>query len=116
MSAFAYGFGEPCLPTRVPVAPAGPERVHEIKHDGYRLMVRRTGAGIRIRTRHGYDWTDPYPGIVEAAAKPRASSFVLDGEGRHPAPGRCKRLRPAALALAQRRGAAPRLRSTRTQR
>jgi ATP-dependent DNA ligase len=41
----------------VKVAPSGPKWVHEIKHDGYRLMVRRTPAGIRIKTRRGYDWT-----------------------------------------------------------
>jgi bifunctional non-homologous end joining protein LigD len=54
---------------------------HEIKHDGYRLMVRRTPAGVRIRTRRGYDWTDRFPLIVEAACRLRATSFVLDGEG-----------------------------------
>ncbi len=52
-SSIAFGFGDPCLPTRVALAPAGPLWVHEIKHDGYRLMVRRTPAGIR--TRNGYD-------------------------------------------------------------
>jgi bifunctional non-homologous end joining protein LigD len=55
-----YGFGDPCLPTRVDVAPSGPKWVHEIKHDGYRLMVRRTPQGIRIKTRRGFDWTDRY--------------------------------------------------------
>jgi hypothetical protein len=30
------------LTTRVTVAPAGPAWLHEIKYDGYRLMVRRT--------------------------------------------------------------------------
>jgi hypothetical protein len=34
MSQFAFGFGDPCLPTRVTVAPSGPQWVHEIKHDG----------------------------------------------------------------------------------
>jgi ATP-dependent DNA ligase len=72
---------DPCLPTRVAIAPAGPQWVHEIKHDGYRLMVRRTAAGIRIRTRNGHDWTDRFPWIVEAAGKLRATSFVIDGEG-----------------------------------
>jgi ATP-dependent DNA ligase len=43
--------------------------VHEIKHDGYRLMVRRTPAGIRIKTRRGYDWTDRFP----SSSRPRAS-------------------------------------------
>jgi ATP-dependent DNA ligase len=81
MSPPAHGFGDPCLPTRVPVAPSGPAWVHEIKHDGYRLMVRRTPNGIRIRTRNGFDWTDRFPLIVNAATKLRATSFVLDGEG-----------------------------------
>ncbi len=59
---------DPCLPTRVPIAPSGSLWVHEIKHDGYRLMVRRTASAIRIRTRNGYDWTDRFPAIVEAAS------------------------------------------------
>ena len=81
MSAYVYGFGDPCLPTRVKVAPSGPMWVHEIKHDGYRLMVRRTPAGIRIKTRRGYDWTDRFPLIIEAASNLPATSFVIDGEG-----------------------------------
>jgi ATP-dependent DNA ligase len=44
-------------------------------------MVRRTHDGIRIKTRRGFDWTDRYPLIVEAAKRLRATSFVLDGEG-----------------------------------
>ncbi len=55
--------------------------VHEIKHDGYRLMVRRTPQGVRIKTRNGYDWTDRFPVIIEAATKLRATSFVIDGQG-----------------------------------
>jgi ATP-dependent DNA ligase len=55
--------------------------VHEIKHDGYRLMVRRTAEGVRIKTRRGYDWTDRFPLITEAAGRLRATSVVLDGEG-----------------------------------
>jgi bifunctional non-homologous end joining protein LigD len=54
MFLLPYGFGDPCLPTRVATAAAGPQWVHEVKHDGYRLMVRRTPQGIRIKTRNGY--------------------------------------------------------------
>jgi bifunctional non-homologous end joining protein LigD len=54
--------------------------VHEFKHDGYRLMVRREGTTVRLFTRRGYDWTDRYPAIAAAAAKLRARSFTLDGE------------------------------------
>jgi ATP-dependent DNA ligase len=81
MSSHANGFGEPCLPTRANIAPSGSIWLHEIKHDGYRLMVRRTAEGVRIKTRRGYDWTDRYPLIVEAAERLRTASVVLDGEG-----------------------------------
>jgi bifunctional non-homologous end joining protein LigD len=74
------GFILPCIPTRAPKPPAGPGWVHEIKHDGYRLQVRREGDAVRLFTRRGYDWTARYPGIVATAAKLRATSFTLDGE------------------------------------
>ena len=61
MSASAYGFSDLCLPTRMATAPSGPMWLQEIKHDGYRLMVRRTQQGVRIKTRRGFDWTDRFP-------------------------------------------------------
>ena len=60
--------------------PAGPDWIHEIKHDGYRLIVQRDGKRVRLFTRNGHDWTDRYPLIVEAALKNRSRSFVIDGE------------------------------------
>jgi ATP-dependent DNA ligase len=54
--------------------------VHEVKHDGYRLIVRRDGDTVRLFTRRGYDWTARYPAIASTAAKLRARSFTLDGE------------------------------------
>jgi ATP-dependent DNA ligase len=39
------GYIPPCIPTRAYKVPAGPDWVHEIKHDGYRLQVRREGDG-----------------------------------------------------------------------
>jgi bifunctional non-homologous end joining protein LigD len=54
--------------------------VHEIKHDGYRMQVRRDGDVVRPFTRRGYDWTARYPAIVATAVKLRARSFTLDGE------------------------------------
>jgi len=35
------GFVKPCIPTLAGKPPSGPDWVHEIKHDGYRLIVRR---------------------------------------------------------------------------
>jgi bifunctional non-homologous end joining protein LigD len=74
------GFVDPCIPTRALKPPAGSDWVHEIKHDGYRLQVRRDGEMVRLFTRRGYDWTDRYPAIARAAAKLRARSFTIDGE------------------------------------
>ena len=74
------GFIEPCLPSPAERPPSGPEWVHEIKHDGYRLMARRDSVGIRLLTRNGHDWADRYPAIVEAVKALRARSCLLDGE------------------------------------
>jgi ATP-dependent DNA ligase len=71
---------EPCIPTRGTKVPAGPDWLHEIKHDGYRLIVRREGKRVRLSTRRGFDWSGRYPRVTEAALKLRARSFVLDGE------------------------------------
>ena len=80
MVARSDGFVPPCIPTRGHKPPAGPDWVHEIKHDGYRLQVRRVGDTVRLFTRRGYDWSARYPAIATAAAKLRAASFTLDGE------------------------------------
>src|SRR6478736_4756355 len=74
------GFIEPCLPSKTARPPSGPDWVHEIKHDGYRLMVRRDGARVRCFTRRGYDWAKRFPAIVEAALRIKAASFLIDGE------------------------------------
>jgi bifunctional non-homologous end joining protein LigD len=76
----APGFIEPCLPTRKPYPPAGGGWPHEIKHDGYRLQIHRSGGFVRLLTRRGLDWTERYPLVANAARSLRAESFVFDGE------------------------------------
>src|SRR3954464_9650396 len=71
---------EPCIPTRGTTVPAGSDWIHEIKHDGYRLIVHRDGKRVRLLTRNGHDWSGRYPLITEAALRNRNSSFVIDGE------------------------------------
>ena len=71
---------QPCIPTRAPKVPHQAEWLHEIKHDGYRLIVQREGKRVRLFTRNGHDWSDKYPLIAEAALRIRSTSFVLDGE------------------------------------
>ena len=74
------GFIEPCLPSTAEQPPSGPERVHEIKHDGYRLMARRDSVGIRLITRRGNDWSDRFPLVVEAVNHLKVQSCLIDGE------------------------------------
>src|ERR1700756_4893743 len=69
-----------CLSTKGIKVPAGPDWLHEIKYDGYRLRVERNCDRVRLITRGGYDWTKRYPWIVEAALKNRQKRFVIDGE------------------------------------
>ena len=69
-----------CIPTSGAKVPAGPEWLHEIKYDGYRLRLERDGKGVRLMTRGGYNFADRYQWIVEAARKVRQTHFVIDGE------------------------------------
>ena len=71
---------QPCVPTRGKVVPAGREWLHELKMDGYRLIVQRDGDRVRLYTRNGYDWSHRYPWIVESALRNRTKQFVIDGD------------------------------------
>src|SRR5262245_9696267 len=74
------GFVEPCLPTRTACPPSGPEWVHEIKHDGFRLLACRDGDRVRLYSRQGGDLTYRFPLIVEALSKLRSRTCMIDGE------------------------------------
>ncbi|MGY3234085.1 bifunctional non-homologous end joining protein LigD [Bradyrhizobium sp. USDA 4448] len=69
-----------CLPTKGLAVPDGPDWLHEVKYDGYRLRLERDGDRLRLITRGGYNWASRYPWIVEAARRVRQKQFVLDGE------------------------------------
>jgi ATP-dependent DNA ligase len=68
----------PAIPAERP--PTGPGWIHEIKHDGFRMMVRRDAAGVRLLTRNGLDRSARFPLIFEAAGALQVRSFLLDGE------------------------------------
>src|SRR5215471_17941542 len=80
VSVVGTRFVEPCLPSPAREPPSGPDWLHEIKWDGYRVIVRRDGNVTRLFTRCGYDWTDRFPAIAAAATSLRARSFLIDGE------------------------------------
>jgi bifunctional non-homologous end joining protein LigD len=80
MSPPRSSFIEPCLPSSADSPPSGPDWIHEIKHDGYRLMARRDPVGVRLLTRRGHDWSPRFPRIVEAVNMLKVRSCLIDGE------------------------------------
>jgi hypothetical protein len=71
---------EPCLPSPAEKPPSGSGWLHEIKHDGFRLMARRDAARVRLLTRNGHDWSYRFPLICDAVKALRVRSCLLDGE------------------------------------
>jgi bifunctional non-homologous end joining protein LigD len=68
------------LPTKSDKVPADPDWLHEIKYDGYRMMLIREQDRVRLISRGGNDWVRQFPLIVESALKLHRKQFVLDGE------------------------------------
>ena len=76
----AAGFVWPCLPIRAPKPPSGEHWLHEIKHDGFRVIARKIGKRAKLFSRPGNDLTYRFPLIVEALAKLPLRSCIIDGE------------------------------------
>jgi ATP-dependent DNA ligase len=74
------GFIAPCLPTRTDKLPSGSQWLHEIKHDGFRIIARKNGERVRLYSRPGNDFTCRFPLIVETLARLRSRSCIVDGE------------------------------------
>src|SRR5215470_8925593 len=79
-SVFPYKAIQPCLPKPAKEPPAGPDWIHEIKHDGFRILARRDGDNVRLYTRNGYNFADRFPRIVEAVKSLPVQSCFIDGE------------------------------------
>src|SRR5215831_16580490 len=74
------GFIGPCLPTKTDKLPSGSQWLHEIKHDGFRIIARKNRAQVRLYSRPGNDLTHRFPLIVETLARLRSRSRIIDGE------------------------------------
>jgi bifunctional non-homologous end joining protein LigD len=70
----------PCLPRPAKEPPSGSGWIHEIKHDGFRILARRENDRVRLVTRNGYDFTDRYPKIATAVESLPVDSCLMDGE------------------------------------
>jgi bifunctional non-homologous end joining protein LigD len=72
------------IPTSQPVlhteVPTGPEWIHELKHDGFRILARKDGDRVRLWSRQGVEWTKAFPAITAAVAALPVESVILDGE------------------------------------
>ena len=74
------GWIKPQLTKLVDQAPDGPDWLHEIKFDGYRMHARLDCSAVRLLTRTGLDWTHKYPAIAEAVGALDARQAYLHGE------------------------------------
>src|SRR5712675_804915 len=67
-----------CQPVEKP--PSGPQWLHEIKLDGFRMAARIDHGRAQLLTRTGLDWSNKYPSLVAALANVKAKTAYLDGE------------------------------------
>ena len=74
------GFIKPCQPSLSEKPPSGPLWLHEIKHDGYRIIACKSGDQVRLWSRNGRDWSREFLAVTEALRALRAEEIVLDGE------------------------------------
>jgi bifunctional non-homologous end joining protein LigD len=74
------GFILPCQPLLVPKPPTGLGWLHEVKHDGYRIIARKDGSRVTLWSRYGTNFTDRLPKIAEAVCSLAAESALIDGE------------------------------------
>jgi bifunctional non-homologous end joining protein LigD len=70
----------PQLSKLVEKAPTGPQWVHEIKFDGFRMAARIERGQVQLLTRSGLDWTAKYPATAAAFAKLPVKTAYIDGE------------------------------------
>lgn len=73
-------FVAPCLAQLAAAPPAGPNLLHEVKFDGYRIQARLERGRVVLRTRRGLDWTDKFKPIADVIARLPASQALIDGE------------------------------------
>ena len=79
VAGMPIGF-EPQLCGQRTNAPGGEGWLHEIKWDGYRLMVDMVGGMARLRSRGGLDWNATFPDVARAVESLPVSDACLDGE------------------------------------
>src|SRR3954451_8710296 len=73
------GFIPPALLTPATKVPTGPGWIHELKHDGIRLIARKDGGRVRLWSRYGPNRTSDFATIT-AALRRLPADVLIDGE------------------------------------
>jgi bifunctional non-homologous end joining protein LigD len=73
-------FVQPELATLVERPPEGDRWLHELKHDGYRMLARLDHRRAQLLSRNARDWTQSFPDVAAAVARLPAEQAILDGE------------------------------------
>ncbi len=61
--------------------PRGAQWVHEVKYDGYRLVImKQPGKPAAFMTRSGLDWTAKFAGLARTFEQVDSASYIIDGE------------------------------------
>ncbi len=73
-------FVQPQLATLVERPPEGDGWLHELKHDGYRILARVEHRRAQLFSRNARDWTEKFPTVAEALGRLPVEQAILDGE------------------------------------
>jgi bifunctional non-homologous end joining protein LigD len=83
-------FIAPALPRLRAAPPSGENWLFEVKLDGYRIQLHKSGLAVSIYSKNGADFTRRYPAIAAAVLGLPTKSCIIDGEliaaGRHGQP------------------------------
>jgi bifunctional non-homologous end joining protein LigD len=74
------GFFQPCQPILVAVPPARPGWLHEMKHDGFRILASKQGERVDVWSRRGALFNYRFPRIAEAVGALPVANALIDGE------------------------------------
>jgi bifunctional non-homologous end joining protein LigD len=74
------GFVQPARPLLTMTPRAGPEWIHEVKHDGYRLLARKDAGRVTLWSRYATDYSDTFLRIAEAIRALPVDNALIDGE------------------------------------
>src|SRR5687767_1861056 len=74
------GFIPPIKPVLGTDLPLGPNWLHELKYDGYRMQAHLKKGSVRMLSKNGLDWTARFGPINKALERLRVDSAIIDGE------------------------------------